>query len=118
MRINTKTLANETGQGNGTNYYYLETENANQNSIQVVNTAGGAGTNTYTIEATLDESGTLADRSWVDVTNDIFGAASFTASFLKTYKEHFAAIRVKVVRTSDGGANDGGWVIKSRPNVV
>ena len=101
----------DTGQTDGTKYFpddgYWEMEHHRRFAAQITDTPGVAGTNTYTFEASLDAS------NWVDKTNDWFGSANFTTSVIldQSTPSLFKYGRIKRVRSSDGGNNDGGSVI-------
>jgi len=71
----------------------------------------GTGTNTYTVEATMD-----AGATWFDVTNDWYGSANFTTHFTKSaaFPTPVDDIRVKRVRTGDAAPGDGGSAVRIR----
>jgi hypothetical protein len=79
--------------------------------VNVVDTPGAAGTNTYTVEATID-----AGVSWFDVTNAWLGSASFTTHFggSAAYPTPVDNVRIKRVRTGDAANNDGGSATRFR----
>ncbi len=78
--------------------------------LQFADTPGVAGTNTYTVEGSLDRS------TWVDKTNDWFGSASFTTSQVLdlTSPTLLKYVRLKRVRTGDAANSDGGSVVDFR----
>jgi len=92
------TLASEIKKAGGTEYYYFRPDNYNYTGLQLILTGSG----TLTLEATLDGDA-YGTPTWVDVTNDTFGAATFTASALnKDYLGKltcYARCRVKMVAT-------------------
>jgi len=102
-------------QEDGTTYYYIDMDGFRYFSIQVDDTPGVAGDQTYTIEATNQDDGTAAAScSYDDVTNAWLGVASFATDFYATRDTPVACkyIRIKVVRANDGEGNeDGAWDI-------
>ena len=104
---NTKTLGTATGQGDGTTTYTFSMDSYSFWTVQIEDTAGGAGTNTYTIEASVDES------TYQDITSSFFGVASVTGdnTLVCDTPSPFKLVKVKIVRTGDGGAKDGGWTV-------
>ena len=75
--------------------------------------SGGSGTCTVTVEGTCQDDGTApASCTYVDVTNDLFGAASFTASdmLIADGVNPFKYVRVKVVAAT-GAADDADWTL-------
>ena len=110
-----ETLADETNGTDGTYYYYLDWASYRYGGLQFV-LNGGSGSVTVTVEATLQDDGTdPASCSYEDVTNDLFGVASFTASDMAIISNPvpFKYLRIKVV-ASTGGANDADWTVYSR----
>ena len=109
----------ETAQGDGTtNYYYTIDGWKNGFSVQIEDTPGAAGTNTYTIEASNQDDGTAdASKVYQDITQygmaNMVGAAaaSYTADvFLKNTSNFIpVTVKVKVVRSADGANLDGAW---------
>lgn len=118
------TIANASAQGDGTTYYYVDMDSYRSLGLQIENTAGAAGTNTYTVEATIQDDGTAAAScTYQDVTQFGFtnviaaDAASYTADVTLMSKNDLKAVkylRVKVVRSADGGGTDGAWVIYAK----
>ena len=99
----------DSGQTDGTEYFYCQIGASKLVSMALDDTPGAAGTNTYTVEQTNEAETALASCKWEDVTNDLYGAASFTADKMFPTKEIKArALRLKRVRSADGGNNDGG----------
>ena len=108
----TETLAAVTNGTDATYYYYFDMNGFKYFALQST-LNGGSGTVTLTAEATIQNDGTApASCTYVDVTNDLFGVASTTASDMWVADEvnAFKYVRVKVV-ASTGGANDGDWTI-------
>ena len=110
------TLATATAQTDtaGT-YYYFDADDYKNFAVQIENTSGAAGSNVYTVEASLQDDGTAqASCSYFDVTNQWFGVANVTDSnaWLEMDSVCIAKyVRVKVVRTGDAGNNDGAWTL-------
>lgn len=108
-------------QGDGTTSYYF-TINGWKNgfSVQIEDTPGAAGTNTYTVEASNQDDGTAdASKVYQDVTQygmaNMVGAAAanYTADVFLKNADRFVPVTVKVnvVRSADGGGTDGAWDI-------
>ena len=104
---NTKTLGSASSQGNGTTTYTFSMDSYSFWTVQIEDTPGGAGTNTYTVEASVDES------NYQDITSSFFGVASVTGdnTLICDTPCPFKLVKVKVVRSADGGATDGAWTI-------
>lgn len=110
-------LGEATAQGDDTTYYYIDSRFFNYFTLQIEDTAGVAGTNTYTIEGSAQDDGTIpASCSYQDVTNTLFGVANVTGSNMLIFDSpmSFRYVRVKVVRSADGGNEDGAWKIYLR----
>lgn len=117
-------IAAATSQTDGTTYYYVDMDGYRKLGIQIENTDGTAGDNTYTVEASLQDDGTApASCAYQDITQygcdcmTAANAASFTAdAILQTNDaaQAFKYIRVKVVRANDGSNNDGAWTIYAK----
>lgn len=109
--FNKETASSQT---DGTTYYYMDLEDYRYVSIQIENTAGAAGTNTYTLEGTVQNDGTAqASCDYQDVTVDLTGSSSYTSDdiiFVDTVNK-LKYLRIKIVRSADGGNNDGAWTI-------
>jgi len=75
-----QTVADETGQAIGTYYKYIDMATFSELGLHFV--FGGAGTVTLTVEASMQDNGTAPGSitNWHDITLDVFGSASFTAS--------------------------------------
>lgn len=107
-------IASVTNGTDETYYYYINMDGYDKLAWQYI-IGAGSGSVTLTVEGTLMDDGTAsASKTWLDVTNALFGAASFTATGL-TYDYLgkagcFKELRVKVVANT-GGANDGDWNI-------
>lgn len=97
-------------QGDGTEYFYFDLSAAEEFSVQVKDTPGTGGTNTYTLEVTNEKDESKADTAldWDDETQAWFGAASFTTHFRKEKdKPKCHKARIKRVRSGEGGAGTG-----------
>jgi hypothetical protein len=95
-----ETLADLTGVAIGTYNYYLDMATFRQLGLQFV--FGGAGTVTLTVEASAQDDGTApASVAYKDVTNAVFGSASFPSSDFIVDDARFLAsakwVKVKVV---------------------
>jgi len=100
--------------GDGTYYEYFDLEGYDRFSVGVEDTPGVAGTNTYTVEAAAKNDGTQQESStYFDVTQTLFGVANLTTSglFPCTVSVAFKHVRVKVVRSADGGNTDGAYLL-------
>lgn len=107
-----ETLADETNGADGTYYYYVDMDGYKHFSAQL-ELSGGSGTCTVTVEATNQDDGTAAAScTYQDVTNGLFGSASYTASdfLIADTAQSFKYVRYKVV-ASTGGADDADWTI-------
>lgn len=107
-----ETLVDEENGTDGTYYYYVDMDGYKHFSAQM-ELNGGSGTVTATVEATNQDDGTAAAScTYQDVTNALFGAASFTASnfLIADTALSFKYVRYKIV-ASTGGANDADWTI-------
>ena len=109
-----ETLADVTDGTDGTYYYYVDMDSYRKCGFQLV-LDGGSGTVTVTIEATLQDDGTaMSSCTYVDVTSDVFGSASFTASDILVDNAEALSVakyvRVKVVANTSG-ADDADWTI-------
>jgi hypothetical protein len=106
--------ASDSGAGDGTTEWYIDFEGYREVTLQVQDTPGVAGNNTYRVYISA-EAGNNDDDSavYVDVTLLLFGAATFTTDFCKPSTQPFRAkyIKVERVRAADGGNNDGGTVL-------
>ncbi len=118
-----ETLADVTGEGDGTTYYYVDMSGHRNGTFQIEDTPGAAGDNTYTFEASNQDDGTAAAScTYQDVTQygmeNFVGAAaaSFTTdAFVGTTDMlNCKWLRVKVVRANDGGNTDGAWTILAK----
>ncbi len=109
------TLADVTNGADDTYYYYMDVEATPRWALQLI-LGGGSGTVTVTVEGTLQDDGTAAAAcAYADVTADIFGVASYTASDMLVCDVPipFKYVRVKVVANT-GGADDADWTIYAR----
>lgn len=106
-----------TGGGtDGTYYYYLSMSTFRKVGLQL-KLDSGSGSVTVTVEATIQDGSDITALDYLDLTNDVFGAASFTADAflgdnagklgLSTY------FRIKVVANTSG-ANDANWTVDAK----
>jgi hypothetical protein len=101
----------------GTYDYYVSMVDALRLGIAFV-LNGGSGTVTIKVYGTLTNDGTpLASISdWVDITTDMYGVASFTASDLLNDDSNafalFAGVKIEVVAAT-GGADDADWTLRT-----
>jgi hypothetical protein len=114
MHFEPDKLADVTNGDDGTYTYYVDMSAHYQFGLQAI-LDGGSGTVTVTIEATMQADGTApASCAYDDVTNDVFGAASFTASFFKVDTNNILKnakyVKVKVVAATTA-ANDADWTL-------
>jgi len=110
-------LAEATSQGDGTTNYDFNLEGWSGFSIQIEDTAGGAGNNTYTVSMSNTDA-VIGSAVFVAATANAFGVASWTTSaFACPVAWPFIAryARVTVVRAADGGGTDGEWNLTVRP---
>ncbi|MBU1173434.1 MAG: hypothetical protein KKD44_28020 [Proteobacteria bacterium] len=96
-----------------TYYYYVDMDTFRSSGYQLI-LSGGSGTCTVTIEATWERDELPASCTYADVTFDITGATTITASDAVADNANKVAtakyVRFKVV-ASTGGANDADWTI-------
>jgi len=110
-----ETLADVTDGTDGTYYYYMDMDGYRSFSLQM-ELSGGSGTCTVTIEATNQDDDTVAAScTYQDVTNALFGAATFTASnfLIADTAVAFKYVRVKVVAAT-GASDDADWTLYSK----
>jgi len=108
------TLANVTNGTDGTYSYYIDMDDYRFLAVQLI-LSGGSGTVTVTIWGTVQDDGTAQGScTYVDLTNVVFGAASFTASGMLVDDSGTLAnmryVKVQVIAAT-GGANDADWTI-------
>lgn len=124
-----KELANVTDGVDGTYYYYVDFSDKEVLGLQIALDGGGAGGGptgvTATLEATLQDDGTLpAACAYDDVTNQAYGVASFNAApgatfaalLIPTWPPLFSCckyIRVCIVAQTNG-PDTGDWAILER----
>jgi hypothetical protein len=105
------TLADVTNGADGTYYYQISMASHRLTGFQF-ELSGGSGTITITVEARV-----TADNSWVDVTNDTFGSASYTADDEAVDSAQrlagFSDVRLKAVAAT-GAADDADWLLTYR----
>jgi hypothetical protein len=107
-----ETLADVTDGADDTYYYYADMAGYRNFAAQMT-LSGGSGTCTVTCEATLQDDGTAAAScTYQDVTNDLFGVASTTATdlWMVDTPVSFKYVRFKVVAAT-GAADDADWTI-------
>ena len=108
-----------TTQGNGTTTYYISAGTYPKWSLQIMNTDGGAGDNTYTLFATAQDDGTAAAScDYIDIAADYDAAgqwstadANLDAMINESNGKGYKYLKVVVVRANDGGGTDGAWDI-------
>ena len=103
------TSAAVTGGAAGTYYYYVDMDGYSNLGLHLALT----GTFTVTVEATIqDDSTPQSSCSYVDITTDAYGSASFSASAILNDSQgffgQFKFVRVKVV---NGGVGADDWTI-------
>ena len=114
-----------TAQGDGTTDYYWDVDGYKYGGIQVLDTPGANGDQTYTIWATWEDNGTAqAAADLADVTQPWFGfpnvtSAQITANAYAGVLElqlpiTAKYIRLRVIRANDAAAADGAWDIHMR----
>ena len=110
----TETLAEIVDGADATYYYYVDMNGYRKGSFQLI-LSGGSGTCTVTVEGTIQDDGTVpASCTYQDITNDTFGAASYTATTVLVDDAEklagFKYVRLKVV-ASTTGADDADWTL-------
>jgi len=112
------TLVEQVNGVDGTNFYPFVMGAFRFAVFQLI-LSGGSGTVTATVEATTDPAVTQDDADledstldWTDITNDVFGVPSITASgnFVFDTPQPWRAFRIKIVAATTG-ANDADWTI-------
>ena len=117
-----------TAQGDGTTPYYYDVSGYKHWGVQIADTPGAAGDQTYTVWASWEDTAviTAATATYLDVTQPWFGFASVTSAQITA--NPYAGIlqvntpltcrfiRLQVVRANDGAATDGAWTIYGRSN--
>ena len=112
-------------QGDGTTTYYWDMNQYKFNGIQIDDTPGAAGDNTYVVSGSWQDDGTAAAAaSYKPNMTNWFGFASVTsaqitadaaAGVLEWDTPTTARfIRMVVTRANDGAATDGAWDIYRR----
>lgn len=104
-------------QTDGNTYYYYNMAGYQYFAVQVDDTPGVAGDQTYTVEATVTDDGTPhGSCTYVDVTNALYGVANLVTSGMLHPAIALVCkyVRVKVVRANDGANNDGAWTIDTK----
>ncbi len=112
-----ETIADVTNETDATTNYFIDMDGYSGLNLQLI-ISGGSGTMTVTVAASAQDDGTAAASvTYRDVTNDVFGAASFTAS---TYLFDDAKVlggakfvRIQTV-SSTGGSNDADITIYAK----
>jgi len=106
-------------QGNGTTNYYFDLEGRPKFSLQITNTDGAAGDNTYKVYGTVQNDGTVAAScTYVDVSTDYDAAGEWSTAagnldkiINETAGVGYKYLKVEVVRANDGGGTDGAWTL-------
>jgi hypothetical protein len=112
-------------QGDGTTNYYWDVDTFKYWGVQIADTPGAAGDNTYTIAASWEDNGTAAAASAYTVVHQPWFGVAATTSALITANAYAGVlevntpltckfIRLQVVRANDGAATDGAWTIDAR----
>ena len=114
-----------TAQGDGTTNYRWDVDMYKYFGIQIADTPGATGDQTYTVWASWEDNGTaIAAAAYVDVTQPWFGFASVTSAQITA--NAYAGIleintpltckflQLQVVRANDAAATDGAWTIDAR----
>lgn len=108
------TLADASGQGDGATYYYFDMSSYRYCAIQIESDDGVAGTNTFSLEATVQDDGTAqASCTYQDVSIAYTGSATHTGNSMWIIDKPtpFKYVRILVSRTGDAGNTDGAWTI-------
>ena len=112
-------------QGDGTTPYRWDVDGYKYFGIQIADTPGGTGDQTYTVWASWEDNGTaIAAAAYVDVTMPWFGFASVTSAQI-TANAYAGILEIntpltckflmlQVVRANDAAATDGAWTIDAR----
>jgi hypothetical protein len=111
--LNGETLFDVTNGVDGTYEYYFEHDEFHTFAMDLILNPGSGPGVTVTFEAAWQDDGTaIASRVYTDITNAVFGVASYTASGQASDDGGMLAdaksIKVKVVAAT-GGANDADW---------
>ena len=109
------TLINLTNPAAGTYVGYIDMQGAKYAGIQFEKFAGTDST-TLTLEATIQDDGTLAPAitTWQDVTSAFTGSASFTADAMLFIDTVVACKFIKVQVVVAGGAGDAEFAVYSK----
>lgn len=112
-------VASSQGDGAPAAEYYVDLHGYKNLSIQVQDTPGVAGTNTYKLYGSA-EAGPLEDdaATYEDVGSLLFGAASWTtdAMIVNTKELAIRYLKIEVTRSGDAANTDGGWTIDIQGN--
>lgn len=110
-----QTLISFTNAGAGTYVGYLDMAGAKYAGIQFEK-FGGTDTTTLTLEATIQDDGTLAPgiTTWQDVTAALTGSASFTADAMMFIDTVIACKYIKIQVVVAGGANDADFDVYAK----
>ena len=109
-----ETLANSgTVSSTADYYYYVDMAGFRKSGFQFEVTLGGSSVVAITVEGTMqDDSTAPASCSYQDVTDDVFGVASFTGDDIAIDNDEklaaFKYVRIKVAYTDDA---DSSWII-------
>ena len=109
----TRTVADVTDGTDATYYYYIKMNSYKNIGIQMV-LDGGTAAITATIEASTQDDGTAqASLDYIDVTEAVFGAATYTDDCMLLDDTGALSltsiVRIKIVAAST--ANDADWTI-------
>ena len=107
-----KTIVDTKNGADGTTYEPIEPAGPCALQLDLDGGSGGASGVTVTVEATAQEGAT--SPVYIDITDDLFGSASFTADAILFddlgILAMFDAVRIKIV-ASTGAADDADWRI-------
>lgn len=109
-----ETLATVTNETSGTNYYYVDMDSFKFGGWQIATSdTTPTDTLTITVEATLQDDGTAAAScDYDDVTNDLFGVASWVdQDVYLTIEQPFAAKFIRIKTVTAGGNDDADYTI-------
>ncbi|MEE9367163.1 MAG: hypothetical protein V3W44_10780 [Dehalococcoidales bacterium] len=112
-------------QGNGTTDYYWDMDMYKYAGLQILDTPGANGDQTYTFWGSWEDNGTAAAASdLTDMGTPWFGFASVTSAQITANPYAgvlewntpitFKYLRTRVIRANDGAATDGAWDMHMR----
>jgi len=112
-------VANASSQGDGTTQYYFDMDGWSSFSVQIADTPGTGGDQTYTVSLSNTDDGTTlkASATYVACTSNLFGVASWTTDAFAVPTNHPITAkfgRLTVVRANEGGVTTGAWTVTLR----